>query len=387
MKTVIIGSGGLLDILKAKVPRKHWSLPVADNFNAQAAFLASNPVPADRKGIILTNTAGNWQRIAQAGWIVYWCRAEEGRQLPIGTIGLPERYANLSVADFINQFWNVRIVDKRIVRDIILGITRTLAPMLPVTSNTGGVGKTTSCQRFGDRAAEQNMHVLLIDGNMRQSSQRSFFDPHYDKPVRTIADWQPGMSPIKGANPGKLFNIRYDVTFAPPAGALVSLDHYRAFIAEARKKWDFVILDLDRISADDFDDHHSVASELLMPYVLSGDPCLIIVKAGRQTQGDAMNLLAKFPELGFPKELIGIKDTIPVGLENYQQYDYSRYGLFFGAEQQSINAANHIANGDVQWADPQLDYVREKILDWVMPDMGFTPDSYKPKPKKKGWFK
>ncbi|MBT1162149.1 cobalamin biosynthesis protein CobQ [Bifidobacterium sp. SO1] len=387
MKTVIIGSSGFLDVLKAKVPARMWTLPTADDFTVQTMFLASNPVPTGNKGIVFTNTPGDWMKVAKAGWIVYWCSVEHSQRTPIGTVGLPDSYVDMSVATFIKTFWNIHVIDKRIVRDMILGIERTLAPLLPVTSNTGGVGKTTSCQRFGDRAAELGLHVLLVDGNIRQSSQRSFFDPLYDKPVRTIADWRPGMSPTRGANPGRMFNIRYDVAFAPPAGVLVDWLHYRRYLEEARKKWDFVILDLDRISADDLDDPDSIAGGLLTPYVLAGDPCLVIVKAGRQTQGDAMNLLSKFPECGFPKERIGIKDTIPVGLESYQQYDYSRYGLFFGAERQTIEAANHIANGDVQWKDPQLDYVRERILDWVMPDMGFNSEAYKPKPKRKGWFK
>ncbi|WP_417179975.1 hypothetical protein, partial [Alistipes putredinis] len=156
-------------------------------------------------------------------------------------------------------------------------------------------------------------------------------------------------------------------------------------IEEARKLWDFVVLDLDRISADDLQDSTTAAGGMVVPYVLAGDLCLVIVKAGVQTQGDALNLLSAFPRYGLPRECIGIKDTVPVGMTDYRPLDYSRYGIFLGVEYQTVEAGNLIASGKSNWADSNLDLAREQTLEWVLPDKGFEPAKFEVK-KKKGWF-
>lgn len=380
---LIIGDSRLLTVLRSHVPEQRWRAPVAGDYAAQADFLIRHPVPSDKKGFVLTNMLGNWLPVADAGWTVYWC--EQG-QVPVGAQPLPNSFIGRSITDFIREFWGITSIDKRIVGDVLLNRVRPLAQLLPVTSNTGGVGKTVTCRRLAERASAMRMRTLLIDGNMRQSSQRSFFDPARTHNVTTIASWRAGMKAQRGANPGKLFEVSYDLTFAPPVGTSVDWNWYREYIEEARKLWDFVILDLDRISADDLTDQSTAASELIVPYLQSGESCLVIVKAGRQTQGDAMNLLSAFRAHGLPRECIGIKDTVPVGMSEYQHFDYSSYGTFLGTEYQSTEASNHIAAGDSNWADPQLDFVREQVLAWSLPDKGFNPEQFKPQPKKKGWF-
>lgn len=384
MASLIIGQGGLLDVLRDRVPMRRWRIPASEDFAAQSDFLKQHPLKPGQYGTIFTNMPGNWLPLADMGWKIYW--ADTG-QIPVGTQSFPSYLLNRSVTDFIKEFWGIEVIDKRLIGEIMLGRTRQMAPMIIVTSNTGGVGKTVSSRRLCERAAEMKLHALLIDGNMRQSSQRSFFDPAHNMRVRTIADWQPGMPPQRGANPGRMLNVGYDLSFAPPAGTTVTWEHYRKYIEEARKKWDFVVLDLDRISADDLSDRDTAAGGMVVPYALAGDTCLVIVKAGRQTQGDALNLLSAFPRYGLPRECIGIKDTVPEGLQNYQTLDYTRYGLFLGTEYQSTQTSNRIAAGESNWSDPKLDFVREKILEWVLPNHGFTPAKYAPKPKKKGWFR
>lgn len=342
MASLIIGHGGILDVLRSKVPEQRWRVPAGEDFAAQADFLTRHPVRPGRQGIVFTNLPGNWMPVADAGWTIYWI---DRGQIPIGAQALPEYFMDRSITDFVHEFWRIQTIDKRLVGDIILNRTRQTAPMIIVTSNTGGVGKTVSSRRLCERAREKGLRPLLIDGNMRQSSQRSFFDPGQRMPARTIADWRPGMAAQYGANSGRMFNIGYDVSFAPPAGAMVSWDHYRAYIEEARKLWDFVVLDLDRISADDLQDSTTAAGGMVVPYVLAGDLCLVIVKAGVQTQGDALNLLSAFPRYGLPRECIGIKDTVPVGMTDYRPLDYSRYGIFLGVEYQTVEAGNLIASG------------------------------------------
>lgn len=383
VKAVIYGDNTLLSTLRANVPERRWRIPAGDDFTAQADFLTRHPVPPGAKGIVLTDRSGNWVPVARAGWIVYWC--QQG-QVPVGAQELPDYLLRRPVTDMIRELWNIQAIDKRLVADLLLDRTRGMAVLLPVTSNTGGVGKTVTCRRLAERAAQQHVRTLLIDGNIRQSSQRSFFDPMRDHPAHTIADWRPGMKPQQGANPGRMFDVAYDISFAPPMGAPVGWDLYRAYIEEARKRWDFVIVDLDRVSADDLNDPDSAAGGLLVPYLNSGETCLVIVKAGRQTQGDAMNLLSAFAARRLPRECIGIKDTVPAGMSDYQQFDYSRYGTFLGVEHQSIETGKRIAAGESNWDDPQLDEVRERILAWALPGHGFDPELYKPRRKRKGWL-
>ena len=379
--SLIIGSGGLLTTIKKALTRAgnmRWQVPAADNIQAQADYLIRHPVPSGSKGIIFTDRAGNWLPIANAGYMVYWCNTG---QIPVGAMGMSEQMLRMSVADFARTYWGIQLADKRLVVDILQNKVKETAVLLPITSNTGGVGKTTSSRQLADRASQVGLRVLLIDGNIRQSSQRSFFDPRQDKPLHTIADWRPGMQVQVGANRGRDLGVPYDICFAPPAGVGVDWQIYRQYIQAARRLWDFVVLDLDRISADDLDDRENIANGLLLPYIQSGDPCLVIVKAGRQTQIDALNLLTALAEHHLPKELIGIKDTVPVGLQGYRRLDYTRYGTFLGTEYQTVEASNHIANGDVRWDDPGLAFARENILNWALPDRGFNPERFNPNAK------
>lgn len=87
---------------------------------------------------------------------------------------MSEQMLRMSVADFARTYWGIQLADKRLVVDILQNKVRDTAVLLPITSNTGGVGKTTSSRQLADRASQAGLRVLLIDGNIRQSSQRSF---------------------------------------------------------------------------------------------------------------------------------------------------------------------------------------------------------------------
>lgn len=382
MVAVIIGRGGLFDAICPHVPQSRWEVPAGDNPNMQIQYLIDHPAPNGR-GVVFTNLAGNWVRVSSAGWRVMWC---DNSPLPVGASPLSEQMLTRSINELSKKFWGVELPDRRLIGDVIMGRTRTLGTLLTITSMSGGVGKTVSSRRLCERAAEQGVSTLLIDGNMLQASQRSFFDPTRKLPIRTIANWERGMPVQKGATHGKNLHVNYDLVFAPPAGMSVTWDLYRRFIAEARKRWSFIVLDLDRISSVDLEDDSTAAGALIMPSLMSGDPCLFIVKAGRQTQGDAVSTLSLLPSLGVPHECVGIKDTIPVGMTDYQRMDYRQYGVWLGAEHQSMEASSHITQGESNWPDPLLDEVRERVLKWALPERGFDPQRFKPKEKKKGWF-
>lgn len=349
----------------------------------QIRFLADNPARRGT-GTVFTNVSANWMDVRKAGWRVFWCSTE---QKPVGTVALPEKALEQSLSDMIRQFWNTEVADKRLVGDIVLGTVEKLAPLLFVTSGSGGVGKTVTSRRLCERAAAKGVRSLLIDGNMLQSSQRSFFDPARRMDARTILDWRDGEKTTEGANRGKRFGVEYDITFAPQTGAVTTWTRYAEYINQARKLWQFVVVDLDRISAVDLRDPDTAAGALVTPYVKSGDLCLYIVKAGRQTQADAMAMMSVLPEVGIPRECFGIKDSIPMGMEDYTSLDYSRYGTFLGAEWQTDAANRSISEGKSNWPDPKLDYVREKVLAWAMPQAGFTPDEFKPKERRRWGFR
>lgn len=376
MVAVIVGGGPMLDALKQAIPEKRWKVPAGSDERAQIRFLADHPAPRG-KGLVFTNVSGNWLSVSDSGWRIMWC---DDSQPPLGATALPEQTLERSMSDLARRFWGTDLADRRLVGDLILGDEHESAVLLTVTSFSGGVGKTLTCRRLCERAAAMGIATLLIDGNMLQSSQRSFFDPAKTAGVRTIANWRPGMKPQAGANQGKRFGVGYDICFAPPTGMTVSWERYAQYIQRARRLWSLIVLDLDRISAVDLQDDTTAAGALLTPSILSGDPTLFIVKTGRQTQADAMSVLSVMPSLGFPREAVGIKDTIPVdGDDDYQPVDYRNYGTFLGTEHQSREAGEQAAAGKSGWADPGLDLVRERVLKWAMPDEDFDPTLFEPK--------
>lgn len=312
MRSVIIGDSPLLNALRKRITAHPYDVPAGNRAQDQATFLANHPVPDGQQGVVFAAAAANWLPVANAGWKVLWCDATI--QPPYGSTPVLEGRSTWTVADLVYEYWNERVVDRRLVDDVLHNRRTDVGTMLSVTSNTGGVGKTTSSRRIAERAADMGVHTLLVDGNMLQSSQRSFFDPMMSMDVSTIASWRPGLPPTAAATHGRTLGVKYDVVFAPPAGSAVSWDMYRRYLRQARRRWQFVVLDLDRINADDFNDKDSMAGSLLMPSIIAGDPCLVIVRAGRQTQADAANLLGAMREQQLPVELIGIKDTVPIGL-------------------------------------------------------------------------
>lgn len=381
MVALIVGQSPLLRALSEKLPEQWWQVPCEGDIVTKTQYLIDHPAPPRERGggIVFASVPADWSKVSAKGWRVFWC--DRGQQ-PLGTIQIPNSAANQSVNDMAKRFWGKEIADSRRVGELLMGRTQTIATLLFVTGFTGGVGKTTTAKRTAERAAEKGVRTLLIDGNMTQSSLRSFFDPARQRDVNTIADWHPGQPPTKGGTPGRLFGINYDLVFAPPARITVEWDRYAGIIDAARRTWQFVIVDLDRVSAADLTDPNTAGGALLTPYVRGGDLALFIIKAGRQTQGDAMNALSILPAIGLPRECVAIKDTIPIGLENYQQFDYSPYGTFIGTERQSDRSGKLLAAGQSNWTDPDLDTVRDKLLDWALPDHGFARPAHDEKKKK-----
>lgn len=384
MPVIIIGDAPLLAALKQHVPEvRGWGVPVQGTATDKAQFLAMH-VPNAQPRIVLVSEAADWLPVVKAGWTVYW--ADGNSMMPYGTKQPPREWMTLTVGQLATQLWKVPASDKRLVGTVLRGQIERMGTLLSVTSASGGVGKTTSARRLADRAARNGIRTLLIDGNIRQSSQRSFFDPYGQMNVPTVADWRPGMhkTPRIGATHGKTFGVPYDLAFAPPQGASVTWEHYRRFIRVARQPgmWEFIVLDLDRISPDDLHEPDTVAGGLLLPAIMAGDPCLMVVKAGKQPQADAMHLLEQFRLMGIPKDMLGIKDVLGVGIDSYEPSDYEDCGVFLGTEHMTVAASKHLNAGETGWDDPALDYVREKTLAWALPDRGFNPEKYRESDRK-----
>lgn len=387
MAALIVGSGGLFDAICLNVPPERWRVPAGSDWTQQVDFLAKHPAKHPGKDVVFTNVPGNWLSVRRAGWTVLWCSTD---RMPAGVDALPERSLDTSVTSMTRRFWGMDIADSRLVGEILLGNTRQQGRVIIVTSCSGGVGKTVSsrrlCERFATMRTKEGrpLNALLVDGNMLQSSQRSFFDPMRRMNVKTIADWLEGGDIRYGANPRRMFDVGYDIAFAPPTGSVVSWEHYAAFLREAQRKWDVIVMDIDRISAADLEDDSTVAGHILVPFVQSGSHVLFIVKAGQQTQGDALSVLSNLPAASVPRELVGIKETIPPNLKEYPRLSYDRFGIYLGAEQQSERASELIAAGKGGWDDPGLDMIRDRTILWACPDLNTEANHLTSNPPKRG---
>lgn len=380
MVVFVSGYGQLLAEITRLLPPDTGRPPVGTDPGEQARWLAHHPVPPGRHGAMLTDQPALWQPAQQAGWRVYWCSPD---QPPMGTEPLPGKALAMTLGAFIRLFWNVDIADTRIVADVMTGHARRSGSILFVTSCTGGVGKSVTSRRLAERASRETP-TLLVDGNMLQSSQRSFFDPARTRTLRTIYEWRGG-NPTRGANQGKTLHVPYDVCFAPPPGMTVAWDEYVEYVRAARRAWGFIIVDLDRVSAVDFTRPGTAAHDFLLPLAHEGAHVLFIVKAGVQTQGDAVGLLSALPQTGIDPQQVGVKDTIPEGMRqaDWKRIDWTRWATWLGVEFQSREAGMRIAAGESGWSDPGLDRTREKVLEWALPGMGFDPGRVKEKAK--GW--
>lgn len=397
------GGHGLLGTLRGRLPAKRWRVPAGDDPATQIRFLIDNPPPKGMDGEVYTDVQGDWMRVRGVGWRIVWCG---NSRAPVGTVQLDEERLYQSVGEFSAEVWGMTVPDMRMVGDVMLGRTSDVGVVLYVTSATGGVGKTTGSRRLCERAAQHGVRPLLVDGNMGQGSQRSFFDPGGSKALNSVANWRPGMDTRAGANRGETLGVRYDLACAPTPGTVITWDAYRQYIREARKLWPFVVVDLDRISAKDLRDRTTAAGSLVVPALRSHDPCLFIVKAGAQTQGDALGVLKMLASraMNVPRECVGIKDVMPPGMDSYKRSDYRQYGTWLGCERQTAEAGMRIASGASNWADPGLDETRERVLAWALPGRGFDPGRFgdkddgkrkgkptkakstKDRPVKRGWF-
>lgn len=382
---LLVGTGGLIGTLKSSVPSKYWQVTDSDSPDAIINALLTNSSHAKGSSVFV-NVSANWSRAQHAGWQIIWCGTRT--RPPVGTMPLPRRMQEMALDDFAWRFWRVHVPDRRRVIDVITGRVTSMAPVMYVTGGSGGLSKTVSARRLAERAAAMRIPTLLVDANATQGSQWSYF--HEPVGARTIADWQEGDKPTRGANQGRKFGVAYDLSFAPPSGVQIPWLHYQDYITRARETWGFVVVDLDHITADTIDDPDTAAGALLTPGVKGGDLCQYIIRAGVQTEADGLKVLGPMIDAGMPRENIGIKLIAPEGvhLNDTQEYErrYSKYGIFLGIDTFSSQAAMHLMNGDNNWPDPLLDYTREATLKWAFPDKGFTPERHQPKPQRKGLF-
>jgi NAD(P)-dependent dehydrogenase (short-subunit alcohol dehydrogenase family) len=378
---VLVGGGGLVGLLQGRIPEEKWKLPVRQDSEHVSDYLVQTSADSEHY-VVFTNVQCEWRRVAAAGWKVFWLG--DGKP-PVGVMGLGSHDA-WTVLQFAEHFWNVQVNDRRTLSDVIGGHVRPLSPVLFVTGGSGGLGKTTSSKRLGERAGQLGLHAVVIDGNRDQGSLWSFFGA--PDGVNTIADWHGGLLG-DGANRGKdgvgvqHTVLGYDVVFAPPAGSDVTWGDYREFIRKAQSAWDLVVVDLDHVSPDDFTDPETAAGALLAPMVRGGGLVLMVVKAGMQTELDGLRALSAMHGVEMRRENIAIKvyaDHVQIPDEGSYASRLNRYGVFMGVEQADETASVNLASGRSNWSDPNLDLVRERVLQWALPDAGFDPSKFEPEP-------
>lgn len=374
MFAMVVGDSGLCGVLRADLgssglASSRWSVPRGASGVDAVRVLESFPAPSGG-GVVFASVPGSYVGVVAQGWRVFWCGVGV---MPVGCRPLPDRWLGLSVSSLVFEQWGVRVVDRRLVVDVVAGRLRDVGVVVFVASATGGVGKSVSARRLCEAASARGVSALLVDGNRSQDSQRSFFDPAHRLVLHGVGDWHAGGDVRLGATPGRLLGVSYDVAFAPAPDVNVSWADYQAFIAEARRRWGLIVVDLDRFGVSDSVDVSSAAGGLLMPSLLRGDCLLFIVRAGVATQRDAANVLGVFKASGVESSLVAVKECVPEGLERWPKLDYGRFGVFLGSERWDSDAGGRIARGESGWLDPGLDSVRASVLDWLFPGRGFKP--------------
>lgn len=385
MLMLVLGESGLAGILSdhlrsAGVDSRQWGMPHEARGVAAVRLLASFP-PPDSSGVVFTSVRASYVGAVAAGWRLVWCGEGEA---PDGVEPMPGMWAGLSVAEMVERLWHVRVVDRRLVADVLAGVTRSVGVVVFVSSATGGVGKSVSSRRLCELAASKGVRALLVDGNQSQDSQRSFFDPAHRLPVRGVADWvEGGVSDCVVG--GKTLKVGYDVAFAPARLVKVDWGVYERFVRAARREYELVVVDLDRMGAPDLGDSGSAAGGLVVPGLLRGDCLLFVVRAGVATARDAMNVLVGLKSCDVDSGLVGVKECCPVGLDDYPKVKWGRLGCFLGVESWSMRAAGCLARGESGWSDAGLDSVRLRVFSWLFPERK-VKEPVGEKPVRKSWW-
>ncbi len=157
MASLIIGHGGILDVLDIEGPRTALEGARRRGFRSPGRLPDKAPVRPGRQGMCSRKPPGNWMPSPmQAGQSTEIDRG----QIPIGAQALPEFHGPK------HHGFRPRVLadtDNRQAsgRRIILNRTRQTAPMIIVTSNTGGVGKTVSSRRLYERARKKGLRPSL----------------------------------------------------------------------------------------------------------------------------------------------------------------------------------------------------------------------------------
>lgn len=150
------------------------------------------------------------------------------------------------------------------------------------TGGSGGLGKSTGSRWLAHTAAQTGAHVVLVDGNPGQQSQRMFLNipDTYNLESARLEGLR------RALVPPKRLNQRYAMLAGPsdPHDPDMSADYLDAILAICGMDVQLIVVDADRIDERQWDDPDSFPGGVIRPLVDQHDAriCFRIGQTGSQ---------------------------------------------------------------------------------------------------------
>lgn len=187
--------------------------------------------------------------------------------------------------------------------------------VIMVTSSKPGEGKSTTCANMAVAFAQANKRVLLIDADLRKPTQHHLFGTSNRNGLTTaLFNQKPLKEVVQHTSVDNLFIVHAGPT-PPNPSELLSSPQMKAFLDEARKSYDVILLDTPPIVS---------VTDAQVVAVMS-DGVVLIVHSGQVSK----DLVLKAKSL---LEHVNAK-LLGVVLNNVNRSHADSYSYYYGASE------------------------------------------------------
>jgi capsular exopolysaccharide synthesis family protein len=204
----------------------------------------------------------------------------------------------------------------RNVRSTILLGSNAPKKVLLFSSAVPGDGKTTVTVNFGFTLALAGARVLLVDADLRRGDTHNFFERTRDPGLSDVLAGRLHWTEVLQDTPCASLHVIHTGKLPPNPGELLAGPVMSEFVAEARSRYDYVLIDCPPLTAID-DTFHMTSV---------GDGLLFVVRSGQTSMRFARNCLETVRQRG--GSILGIilnGITADNPYYYYKNYYYSYY--------------------------------------------------------------